>query len=63
MLVNELPLRWVMIADEFGTDPTLCFSNTDLNDNAVTMLSKRVERGESECLGASADNPRAPYRS
>jgi hypothetical protein len=46
VLASELPLRWVIITDEFGTDPTLRFKDTDLNINALTMLSKRVERGE-----------------
>jgi hypothetical protein len=46
VLVSELPLRWVMITDEYGTDPTLRFKNTSININALTMLSKRVERGE-----------------
>jgi hypothetical protein len=35
-----------MIADELGTDPTLRFKNTTMNINALTMISKRVERDE-----------------
>ena len=46
VLANELPLRWVMITDEYGTDPTLRFKNTSININALTVISKRVERGE-----------------
>ena len=46
VLASELPLRWVMITDEYGTDPTLRFKNTSININALTMISKRVERGE-----------------
>ena len=46
VLVSELPLRWVTITDEFGTDPTLRFKNSSININALTMISKRVERGE-----------------
>jgi Domain of unknown function (DUF3806) len=46
VLANELPLRWVMITDEYGTDPTLRFKNTSININALTMISKRVERDE-----------------
>lgn len=45
VLASELS-RWVMITDEYGTDPTLRFKNTSLNINALTMISKRVERGE-----------------
>jgi hypothetical protein len=46
VLTSELPLRWVMITDEFGTDPTLRFKNTSININALTMISKRVERDD-----------------
>lgn len=45
VLVGELPLRWVMIT-EYGTDPTLRFKDTSVNINALTMISKRVERDE-----------------
>jgi hypothetical protein len=46
VLASELPLRWVMITDEYGTDPTLRFKDTSVNINALTMISKRVERDE-----------------
>jgi hypothetical protein len=46
VLTSELSLRWVMITDEYGTDPTLRFKNTSININALTMISKRVERDE-----------------
>lgn len=46
VLASEFSLRWVMINDEYGTDPTLRFKNTSININALTMISKRVERGE-----------------
>lgn len=46
VLASELPLRWMMITDEYGTDPTLRFKNTSININALTMISKRVERDE-----------------
>ena len=46
VLASELALRWVMITDEYGTDPTLRFKNTTININALTMISKRVERDE-----------------
>jgi hypothetical protein len=35
-----------MITDKYGTDPTLRFKNTSVNINALTMISKRVERDE-----------------
>lgn len=46
LLSRELPLRWVMVTDEFGTDPTLRFKDTTIQVNALTMISKRVERDE-----------------
>ena len=44
MLTNELALRWVMVTDEYAKDPTLRFKKTTLQINALTMISKRVER-------------------
>jgi len=46
VLTSELPLRWVMVTDEFGTDPTLRFKQTTLQVNALTIISKRIERDE-----------------
>ena len=46
VLASELPMRWVMITDEYGTDPTLRYKHTTINVNALTMISKRIERGE-----------------
>jgi hypothetical protein len=46
VLASGLPLRWVMVTDEYGTDPTLRFKQTSLQVNALTMISKRVENGE-----------------
>jgi|ERR1700722_12659774 len=46
VLARELPLRWVMVTDEYGTDPTLRFKGTTLQINALTMISKRIEKDE-----------------
>lgn len=46
VLASELPLRWVMVTDEYGTDPTLRFESTNWQVNALTMISKRIERDE-----------------
>jgi hypothetical protein len=46
VLSSELGLRWVMITDEYGKDPTLLIPETQVNFNALTMVSKRVERGD-----------------
>ena len=44
VLASEFPLRWVMVTDEYGTDPTLRYKNTTIQVNALTMISKRVEQ-------------------
>jgi uncharacterized protein DUF3806 len=46
VLANEFPLRWVMVTDEYGTDPTLRYKKMVLQINALTMISKRIERNE-----------------
>jgi hypothetical protein len=46
VLASELQLRWVMVTDEYGTDPTLRFKGTTVQINALTMISKRIEKGE-----------------
>jgi hypothetical protein len=46
VLTSELPLRWMMVTDEYGTDPTLRFKKTTVQINALTMISKRLERDE-----------------
>lgn len=40
------PLAWCEVTDEFGTDPTLRVGSTSYQVNALTMISKRIERGE-----------------
>lgn len=44
VLASELPLRWVMVTDEYGTDPTLRLKDTTVQINALTMISKRIEK-------------------
>jgi hypothetical protein len=46
VLTSEFPLRWTMVTDEYGTDPTLRFEKTTVQINVLTMISKRVERDE-----------------
>ncbi len=46
VLAGEFGLHWVMMTDEYGTDPTLRYEKSSLNINALTMISKRVERGD-----------------
>ncbi len=58
VLASELPLRWVMVTDEYGTDPTLRFKETTLQINALTIISKRVERDEPVNLQRLLDKTR-----
>jgi hypothetical protein len=58
VLTSELPLRWVMVTDEFGTDPTLRFKETTIQINALTMISKRIERDEPVSLQWLLDKTR-----
>lgn len=48
-------LKWVLVTDEYGTDPTLRYKNTSLQINALTMISKRVERGEAVNIADMAE--------
>ena len=45
VLATESKLHWMMVTDQWGTDPTLRFENTSIQINALTMLSKRIEDG------------------
>ena len=47
VLVATIPgLAWWQVTDEYGTDPTVRYRETTVQINALTTLSKRVERGE-----------------
>lgn len=46
VMASELPLRWMMVTDGFGTDPTLRYKDTTIQVGALTMISKRIERDE-----------------
>ena len=39
-------LAWWEVTDEYGTDPTLRYKETTLQVNVLTMISKRIEKGE-----------------
>ena len=46
-LVKFIPgLNWVLVTDEFGTDPTLRYKTSSVQINALTSISKRIEHGE-----------------
>ncbi|MDR1849500.1 MAG: DUF3806 domain-containing protein [Zoogloeaceae bacterium] len=45
-LAQELGMEWVMVEDEYGRDPALRLSGTTIVLFPLTMISKRIERGE-----------------
>ncbi len=48
-------LSWCLVTDAFGTDPTLRFRQTTVQVNVLTMISKRVEDGQSFDVQELAD--------
>jgi len=55
-LTSYIPgLKWMLVTDEYGTDPTLRYRNSSLQINALTMISKRVERGEDVNIAVMAE--------
>jgi hypothetical protein len=62
VLASELPLSWAMVTDEYGTDPTLRYNDKPVNINALTMISKRVERGEVVNSSSTSPNHTRPAR-
>ena len=44
--VQEMGMEWVMVEDELGTDPAVRLPGTTIIIFPLTMISKRVERGE-----------------
>jgi hypothetical protein len=46
MACNIDGLDWWMAEDEHGRDPCLRYLETSLRVNPLTMISKRIERGE-----------------
>lgn len=45
-LAQELGMRWVAVEDEFGRDPALELPGTSVVIFPLTMISKRIERGD-----------------
>jgi hypothetical protein len=46
-LMERMGLQWVIIEDEYGRDVALQDGDTSLRLFPLTMISKRVEKGES----------------
>ncbi len=54
MLASVSDLRWVIIDDDLGRDPTLRWNETSVQINAMTMILKRVLMQEPVDLAALA---------
>ena len=46
VFVEDMGFHWILVEDEFGRDPAIRFEDTSVIAYALTMISKRVERGE-----------------
>lgn len=46
VFVQEMKVEWVMVEDESGRDPAVSLPGTSIIAYPLTMISKRVERGE-----------------
>ena len=46
-LVQELHLRWVIVEDDYGRDPALAVPGKSVLLYPLTMISKRIETGQS----------------
>jgi hypothetical protein len=44
--VQELKMEWVMVEDQYGRDPAVRLPGTSMILFPLTMISKRIERGE-----------------
>ena len=45
-LMQEIGLEWIMVEDEYGRDPAVRMPKTTIILYPMTMISKRIERGE-----------------
>jgi len=44
--VQHLGLKWMFVKDEYGRDPVVVLEGTSIILFPLTMISKRIERGE-----------------
>lgn len=45
--VQEMGFRWIIVEDEYGRDPAIKYKETSIILYPLTMISKRIEKGES----------------
>jgi hypothetical protein len=46
VFVQDMGFSWVMVEDEYGRDPAIRYQDTSIILFPSTMISKRVEKGE-----------------
>ena len=46
VFVQDMGFNWIMVSDEYGRDPAIQFRDTNVILFPLTMISKRIERGE-----------------
>ena len=46
VLVKEAGFHWVVVEDKYGRDPAVKFGSSSVLVFPMTMISKRIERGE-----------------
>ena len=46
ILCRDQPFGWAIVTDEYGRDPTVRWGQSQFHVNALTMISKRVERDD-----------------
>jgi hypothetical protein len=46
VFVQDMGFRWIMVEDQYGLDPAIKYKETSIILYPLTMISKRVERGE-----------------
>jgi hypothetical protein len=55
-------LDWWIVEDDYGRDPCLRYKRTALHLNPITMISKRLERGESVSVRGLFDDSQRTVR-
>jgi hypothetical protein len=46
VFVQDLGMEWIMVEDDYGRDPAVRLPNTTIILYPMTMISKRIDRGE-----------------
>jgi hypothetical protein len=46
VFVQDMGMEWIMVEDDYGRDPAVRLPNTSIILFPMTMISKRIERGE-----------------